>query len=49
MDLMEYKARELYDKYQIPAMKGIVVDSLVQLFDFISWEFIDGEDDKNGI
>ena len=28
MDLMEYKAKELFDKYQIPSKKGIVTDDL---------------------
>lgn len=31
MDLMEYKARELYYKYQVPAMKGIVIDNPEEL------------------
>ncbi|NJD01002.1 MAG: succinate--CoA ligase subunit beta, partial [Ruminiclostridium sp.] len=28
MDMMEYKARELYGRYGIPAMQGVVVDDL---------------------
>lgn len=28
MDLMEYKAKELYDQYAIPTMRGIVIDNL---------------------
>jgi succinyl-CoA synthetase beta subunit len=28
MDLMEYKAKELFDKYGIPVKKGIVIDDL---------------------
>lgn len=31
MDLMEYKAKELYDRYDIPTMRGIVVDNLDDL------------------
>ena len=31
MDLMEYKAKELYDRYEIPTMKGIVIDNLDDL------------------
>lgn len=31
MDLMEYKAKELFDKYQIPSKKGIVTDDLNEL------------------
>lgn len=31
MDLMEYKAKELYNKYEIPAQKGIVVDDTAGL------------------
>ncbi len=31
MDLMEYKAKELYAKYQIPSTKGAVIDSLEDL------------------
>ena len=31
MDLMEYKAKELFDRYQIPTMKGIVIDSVAEL------------------
>jgi len=28
MDLMEYKAKELFDQFDIPTMKGIVIDSI---------------------
>jgi succinyl-CoA synthetase beta subunit len=28
MDLMEYKAKELFDQFNIPTMKGIVIDSV---------------------
>lgn len=31
MDLMEYKAKELFDRYQIPTMRGLVVDSVAEL------------------
>ncbi len=31
MDLMEYKAKELYEKYAIPAMTGFTVDDLTEL------------------
>ena len=31
MDLMEYKAKELYDRYGIPTMRGIVIDKLDDL------------------
>ena len=31
MDLMEYKARELFDKYHVPTMNGFVMDDLQQL------------------
>ncbi|KUO63029.1 MAG: hypothetical protein APF84_10910 [Gracilibacter sp. BRH_c7a] len=31
MDLMEYKAKELYDQYTIPTMRGIVIDNLDDL------------------
>jgi succinyl-CoA synthetase, beta subunit len=31
MDLMEYKAKELFDKYEIPTKKGIVVDDATDL------------------
>ena len=31
MDLMEYKAKELYDQYAIPTMRGIVIDNLDDL------------------
>ncbi len=31
MDLMEYKAKELYEQYEIPTMRGIVIDQLEDL------------------
>src|SRR5690554_4873601 len=31
MDLMEYKAMELFRKYHIPVLKGIVIDNLEEL------------------
>lgn len=31
MDLMEYKAKELYEQYVIPTMRGIVIDNLEDL------------------
>lgn len=31
MDLMEYKAKELFEKYLIPTQRGIVIDSLEEL------------------
>lgn len=31
MDLMEYKAKELFDKYEIPTMNGIVIDDVSDL------------------
>lgn len=31
MDLMEYKAKELFEQYAIPTMKGFVIEDLAQL------------------
>ena len=31
MDLMEYKAKELFDKYEIPTQKGIVIEDVSDL------------------
>lgn len=31
MDLMEYKAKELFEKYEIPTQNGIVVDSIDEI------------------
>jgi succinyl-CoA synthetase beta subunit len=33
MDLMEYKAKELFDKYEIPTKKGIVIEDICDLAD----------------
>jgi len=31
MDLMEYKARELFERYEIPVMKGVVIEDVSSL------------------